>query len=155
MSIVRPSSSPAIKNAPVLGLAEGNGTFSNLHLAGLVLGVPWLLKRWLPLINRGGFYTYLSLVILLGIPITLGYWTVMSRIGRRKNEKVILPGKSIEEYITINDPELKKKYHGQEKIPMQLFHDAYFEGKIDFKGACTPSCLREAHSSGIHSQAMY
>jgi len=25
-------------------------------------------------------------------------------------------------------------YKGKEKIPMQLFHDAYFEGKIDFKG---------------------
>jgi len=46
----------------------------------------------------------------------------------------VLPGKNIEEYITIKDPELKKLYKGKEKIPMQLFHDAYFEGKIDFNG---------------------
>ncbi|KAJ7601393.1 hypothetical protein DFH06DRAFT_449708 [Mycena polygramma] len=58
----------------------------------------------------------------------------MSMYGARKNEKVVLPGKDIEEYITIRDPELKKLYNGKNKIPMQLLHDAYFEGKIDFKG---------------------
>jgi hypothetical protein len=136
MSLVRPTTTPAIKNAPILGLAEGNGQFSNLHLAALVLGVPWVLKRWLPLFNRGGFKTYLFLTLLTGLPIAIGYWTVMSKIGKRKNEKVPFPNKNIEEYITINDPELKKKYHGQEKIPMQIFHDAYFEGKADINGMC-------------------
>jgi hypothetical protein len=29
---------------------------------------------------------------------------------------------------------LKQKYHGRNKIPMQVFHDAYFEGKIEVKG---------------------
>lgn len=58
----------------------------------------------------------------------------MSMYGPRKNEKVALPGKDIEEYITIHDPELKAKYHGKEKIPMQIMHDAYFDGKIDFNG---------------------
>lgn len=68
----------------------------------------------------------------------------MSMYGPRKNEKVKLPERNIEEYITIHDPELKAKYHGREKIPMQLFHDAYFEGKIDFNGACTCSTRRDA-----------
>jgi hypothetical protein len=135
MSLVRPTTSPAIKNAPLLGLAEGNGTFSNLHLGALVLVVPWLLKRMLPLVNRGGWKTYFFMVLLTGAPVAIGYWTVMSRIGRRKNMKVALPGKNIDAYITINDPELKKKYSGQEKIPIQVFHDAYFEGKADFKGS--------------------
>lgn len=46
-----------------------------------------------------------------------------------------MPGKSLDAYVTINDPELKKKYEGTgKKIPMQEFHDAYFEGKFDFKG---------------------
>ena len=58
----------------------------------------------------------------------------MSMYGPRKNQKVQLPGRNIEEYITIKDPELKAKYFGKEKIPMQVFHDAYFEGKIDFNG---------------------
>ncbi|TFY73780.1 hypothetical protein EWM64_g10232 [Hericium alpestre] len=125
---------PAIKNAPLIGLAEGNGSFSNYHLAALVLGVPWLVKRLLPIVNRGGFKTYVFFVVVLGVPVTIAYWTLMSMYGRRKNEKVILPGKNIEEYITIRDPELKAQYRGKEKIPMQVFHDAYFESKIDFNG---------------------
>jgi len=125
---------PNFKNAPLIGLAEGNGSFSNYVLASLVLGLPWLLKRVLPFVNRGGFKTYLFLTALLGVPTTLAYWTLMSMFGPRKNEKVVLPGKDIEEYITIKDPELKARYHGKEKIPMQTFHDAYFDGKIDFNG---------------------
>ena len=124
----------AIKNAPLIGLAEGNGYFSNAHLAALVLGVPWLVKRTLPVFCYGGFKTYLFLVILLGIPITAGYWTAMSTYGPRKNQKVQLPGRNIDEYITIKDPELKAKYFGKEKIPMQVFHDAYFDDKVEFNG---------------------
>lgn len=142
MSLVRPTSTPAIKNAPVLGLAEGNGQFSNLHLGALIVAVPWVLKRFLPLFNRGGFKTYLFLALLTGWPIAIGYWTVMSRIGKRKNEKVPFPHKNIEEYITINDPDLKKKYHNQEKVPMQIFYDAYFEGKADIKGVYFSAIFR-------------
>jgi sphingolipid C9-methyltransferase len=70
----------------------------------------------------------------LGIPVAIGYWTLMSMYGKRKNSKVETPGKDIEAYITIKDPILKSKYHGKEKIPMQEFHDAYFDGKIEFNG---------------------
>lgn len=133
-SSIRVTDYPAIKNAPLVGLAEGNGSFNNLHLAGLVLTVPYFLKWFLPLFNRGGFKTYLFLLVISGVPTTIAYWTVMSHIGARRNEKVILPGKDIEEYITIKDEELKRLYKGKDKIPMQLFHDAYFDGKIDFNG---------------------
>jgi hypothetical protein len=125
---------PNFKNASRLGLAEGNGSFSNRVLAALVLGLPWLLKRLLPIVSQGGLKTYIFLVAILGVPITVAYWTVMSIFGPRKNEKVALPGKDIEEYITIHDPELKARYHQKEKIPMQIFHDAYFDSKIDFNG---------------------
>ncbi len=131
---VRQTNVPAIKNAPIEGLFEGNGSFNNIHLAALVVVVPWFVKRMIPLVNRGGFKTYVFLLLLLGLPVTMGYWTVMSMYGKRKNEKVQLPCRNLEEYITIHDPELKAKYHGKEKIPMQVFHDAYFEGKIDFNG---------------------
>ncbi|OSX62440.1 hypothetical protein POSPLADRAFT_1181533 [Postia placenta MAD-698-R-SB12] len=131
---VKVTKTPAIKNAPLIGLAEGNGSFSNYHLAGLVIVVPWLVKRILPLFNRGGFKTYLFLVVILGLPITMAYWTLMSTYGPRKNTKVQLPGRNIEEYFTIKDEALKAKYHGKEKIPMQEFHDAYFDDKIDFNG---------------------
>ena len=62
--------------------------------------------------------------------------------GSRKNEKVKLPGKDIEEYITIKDPELAQLYHGKNKIPIQVFHDAYFDGKIDIKGTSRVSMLQ-------------
>lgn len=133
-SSVRTTNLPAIKNAPLVGLAEGNAQFSNYQLAALVLAVPYILKSFLPLFNRGGFKTYIFLLILSGVPTTFAYWMLMSNFGARKNDKVVLPGKDIEEYITVKDPELKKFYYGKKKIPMQVFHDAYFEGKIDFNG---------------------
>lgn len=131
---LRQTDTPAIKNAPIEGLYDGNGSFNNLHLAGLIIVVPWFVKRMLPIVHYGGWKTYIFLLLLLGAPVAMGYWTVMSMYGKRKNEKVILPDRNIEEYITIHDPELKAKYHGREKIPMQVFHDAYFEGKVDFNG---------------------
>lgn len=133
------TNTPAIKNAPLIGLAEGNGYFSNYQLAAAVVVIPWLVKRVLPVVSRGGFKTYLFVLVVLGVPITVGYWTLMSMYGKRRNTKVELPGKDIETYITIKDPELKAKFNGKEKIPMQVFHDAYFDGKIEFNGACFSS----------------
>ena len=135
-SSVRVTSYPAIKNAPLVGLAEGNGSFNNYHLAACVIVVPYVLKSFLPLINRGGFKTYIFLLVLTSLPVTAAYWTLNSMYGGRKNEKVQLPNKNIEEYITIKDPEMKLLYNGKNKIPMQIFHDAYFDGKIEFKGTC-------------------
>ena len=79
MAAVRTSNCPAIKNAPLVGLAEGNGSFSNLTLAALVLGVPYILKRWLPIVSYGGTKTYWFLVLLFGLPIAIGYWTFIKR----------------------------------------------------------------------------
>jgi len=131
---VRVTNFPAIKNAPLAGLAEGNGSFNNYHFTACILVVPYILKSLLPLVNRGGFKTYLFLLVLTGAPIAIAYWTLNSMYGGRKNEKVQLPNKNIEEYITIKDVELKQHYSGKNKIPMQVFHDAYFDGKIEFKG---------------------
>ncbi|KAG8795648.1 hypothetical protein FRC12_011620 [Ceratobasidium sp. 428] len=128
---VRLTNLPSIKNAPLP--AEGNGTFSNPTLAGLVLGVPYVVKRILPIVNRGGSNTYWFLVVVLGLPVTIAYWTVMSIYGARKNEKVAFPGRPQSEYFEIKDETLKAEWAGK-KIPMQIFHDAYFEGKIDIKG---------------------
>ncbi|TFK37069.1 sphingolipid C9-methyltransferase [Crucibulum laeve] len=133
-SSVRVTNYPAIKNAPLVGLAEGSSAFNNIHLAALVITVPYILKSFIPIVKYGGFKTYLLLLVLTGVPTTVAYWTAISTFGPRKNEKVQLPGKDIEEYITIKDVELKKRYSGKEKINMQVFHDAYFEGKIDFNG---------------------
>lgn len=137
---VRTTSFPAIKNAPFP--AEGNGSFSNLALAAAVVTVPYFVKKWLPLVNRGGFWTYMVVFLLTGAPTTVAYWTLMSHIGARKNEKLVFPGKPIETYITFHDPVLKEKYgKGNKKIPMQEAHDAFFLGKLDFNGAISCSGL--------------
>ncbi|KAG8754529.1 hypothetical protein FRC11_006605, partial [Ceratobasidium sp. 423] len=129
-SVVRTTSLPSIKNAPFP--AEGNGSFSNAALAGLVLGVPYVVKRLLPIVSRGGVKTYWFLVIVLGLPVTIAYWTVMSMYGPRKNEKLAFPNRSQSEYIEFKDAAFRSEWQGK-KIPMQIFHDAYFEGKVDFK----------------------
>ncbi|KAE8223687.1 hypothetical protein CF326_g8154 [Tilletia indica] len=130
---VRLTSYPAIQNAPLP--AEGNGSFDNLHLALLVLFTPAILLRIIPFVKASWvpWWLYFVLVLLTGVPVVIAYWTVMSMIGPRKNEKVALPGRPLEYYMDIKDPELKKKYHGNTKIPMQIFHDAYFAQKIDIK----------------------
>lgn len=135
---VRLTNLPSIKNAPLP--AEGNGTFSNATLAGLVLGVPYVVKRILPLVNRGGSNTYWFLVVVLGVPVTIAYWTVMSMYGARKNEKIALPGRPQSDYFEIKDEAFKAEWAGK-KIPMQVFHDAYFDGKLDFKGVFSLSSL--------------
>ena|ERR1700761_5360396 len=129
---VRTTNYPSIHNAKLP--AEGNGSFSNVHLAILVLGVSYVVKRCLPFVHSGGFPTYVMVVMILGVPVTIAYWTFMSNYGARKNQKCAYPGKPLEDYLDIKDPVLRRQYQGTHKIPMQIFHDAYFEGKIDFKG---------------------
>lgn len=131
---VRLTKYPAIANA--LLPVEGNGQFSNLHLGLLVFFAPAVLLRVIPFIKASWvpWWLYFVLCAVLGVPVAVAYWAVMSRIGHRKNEKVSLPGKPLEHYINIKDPELKRKYHGRNKIPMSVFSEAYFEGKIDIVG---------------------
>ena len=56
----------------------------------------------------------------------------MSKYGPRINEKVKLPGKPLDHYIDLKQSTLRS-YEGK-KVPMQKLHDAYFDGKVDFKG---------------------
>lgn len=121
---------PTIRNAPLP--AEGSGTFSNYVLVAIVTVVPFFLTRFVPYFSFSTAFVFLFL--LTSLPLTVGYWMVSSIYGGRKNDKCNLPGKNIEEYLEIKDPELRAKYNGQTKIPMQVFHDAYFDGKIEVKG---------------------
>lgn len=115
---------------------ESNGTFSNYHLAGLVALVPFLLTRILPTFYFSFKTWYILFLIITGLPVTVLYWNVMSKIGGNVRDYGILPGKPIEHYMNITDPELKAIYHGNKKIPIQLFYDSYFDNKIELKGTC-------------------
>jgi hypothetical protein len=129
---VKVTNRPAIANAPQP--FESSGSFSNYHLAALVLGVPFVLTKFVPYFS---FKTsYIFLLLLTGLPVVVAYWMIMSRIGGNVRDYGILPRKNIEEYMTITDSELKALYHGQKKMPIQVFYDSYFDNKIELKGAC-------------------
>ncbi|OCF31141.1 sphingolipid C9-methyltransferase [Kwoniella heveanensis BCC8398] len=128
--LVRTTNYPAIANAPLP--AEGSAAFSNYELAAVVLIGPWVVQKVLPF--RTGWTFYFFLFLLLGIPLAVGYWTFKSKYGARLNEKITFPGKPISSYITIKDDKLRKYATENKKIPMQVFHDAFFANKIDFNG---------------------
>ena len=138
-SAVHITKTPTIKNAPVVGLIDGNGDFSNYHLATLVLSIPLAVQRSLTLFVKlpwplGGVSGYMILLVLFGIPVTVSYWTYQSRYGKRHNDKIPIPEGDVGKFIEIKDERLGKKYHGKNKIPMVVFQDAYIAGKVDFKG---------------------
>lgn len=62
------------------------------------------------------------------------FWTVASTISPRKNEKARYPGRRIETYLDFKSEKDRIKYYGKSKIPMETFHEMYFDGAVDFKG---------------------
>jgi hypothetical protein len=124
------TSYPAIANAPLP--AEGSASFSNLHLALLNLFVPWIITKFIPFRTSWTFYFFLLLLTFL--PTTIGYWAFVSKYGQRINEKVPFPGKPISSYIDLKNSALRKYEARGAKLPMQKFHDEYFDGKVEFKG---------------------
>jgi len=127
---VRTTSYPSIKNAPLPADAAGNESFSNLLLFGLIALVPLFLARQV----GGGFKTWIFFALLTSLPILVAFWTVASSMSPRKNEKAKFPGAPIEHYLTFHREEDRKKYHGRSKIPMETFHEMYFDGLVDFNG---------------------
>ena len=64
----------------------------------------------------------------------MAFWTLASSMSPRKNEKATYPGKPVESYLHFHSEEDRRKYSGRSKIPMETFHEMYFDGKVDFKG---------------------
>jgi hypothetical protein len=61
-------------------------------------------------------------------------WYIASIISPRKNEKAKYPGRPVEHYLRFHREEDRVKYRGRSKIPLETFHEMYFEGDVDFKG---------------------
>ena len=40
----------------------------------------------------------------------------------------------MEHYIRFRDEKDRAKYRGKNKIPLETFHEMYFDGKVDFTG---------------------
>ncbi|CAG8474031.1 9684_t:CDS:1, partial [Acaulospora colombiana] len=68
-----------------------------------------------------------------GLAIFFGYIFVSSKFSSPYGNKVKLPGKKIEEYFTVKDESLRE-YVDRKKIPMEIFFENYFDGKIDLSG---------------------
>ncbi|KAK3066027.1 Sphingolipid C9-methyltransferase 2, partial [Coniosporium uncinatum] len=127
---VRTTSYPAIKNAPLPADGPSSEHFSNIALFTLLFIVPvWLARK-----VGGGLWTSIFFAIFTTIPVLAAFWTVASGFSPRKNDKARFPGKPIEDYLTFKSPEDKEKYSGRSKIPMETFHEMYFDDKVDFNG---------------------
>ncbi|KAH8804618.1 S-adenosyl-L-methionine-dependent methyltransferase [Xylogone sp. PMI_703] len=127
---VRTTSYPAIKNAPLPADGAGSDTFSNTVLFSLLFIVPYYMA-WKV---GGGLKTTIFFGLFTSVPILLGFWTLASSFSPRKNEKAKFPGRPVEHYITFKNDADKLKYSGRNKIPMETFHNMYFDGEVDFNG---------------------
>ncbi|CAI2189455.1 7705_t:CDS:2 [Funneliformis geosporum] len=119
----------AIKNPLYPAEGAGNQTFRFYNLLGVILGVP----LFLVIFYRLSLWVYPFLLLPLGLLIFAGYFLRSSKYDSPYNNKVKLPGKRLEEYISIKDSSLAA-YSGRNKIPMELFFESYFDGKIDLCG---------------------
>lgn len=122
----------SIPNAPLPADGPGNDSFSNITVFGVLFAVPFYLRYKV----GGGWKTFIFFTLLTAAPILIGYWTIKSRFSPRRNEKVKLPGKPIETYLEFHKKEDALQYKGKAKIPMETFHEMYFEGDVSFKGDC-------------------
>lgn len=128
---VRTTSFPAIKNAPLPADGPSSKHFSNLLMFSLMVGVPLIVTRQF----HAGFKTFLFLAVVLFIPILTSFWSVFSTLSPRINTKAKYPNRGVEYYLDFKDPADREKYSGVNgKIPMETFHEMYFDGKVEFKG---------------------
>ncbi|GAB5593958.1 hypothetical protein Unana1_08858 [Umbelopsis nana] len=125
-----PTAWAAIHNAPLPAEGAGNQTFDNRILIAAVAGIPLVVT----ILLRWTLWLYPIVALVLALPILATSLYLTSRYSPRYKNRVALPERPLEDYITIKDPELKSLYSGRNKIPMETFFEAYFDGKIDFKG---------------------
>ncbi|KAI9808127.1 MAG: Sphingolipid C9-methyltransferase 2 [Sarcosagium campestre] len=127
---VRTTSFPAIKNAPLPADAAGSESFSNTLLFGALFFIPYYFS-WN---SGGGLKLALFYAVFTSLPILLSFWTIASSLSPRKNEKAKYPGRGVEHYLDFKSEADRLKYRGKSKIPMETFHEMYFDGAVDFKG---------------------
>ncbi|KAF4236384.1 hypothetical protein CNMCM6457_002366 [Aspergillus fumigatiaffinis] len=120
----------AIHNAPLPADGAGNESFSNVLLASAITGVPALLTYLL----GGGIKTFIFVALLSVLPVLVAFWTWTSTCSPRINDKVKLPGRPIEHYVSFKSDEDRLRWHGRNKIPMQTFAEMYLDGLVDFNG---------------------
>ncbi|KAF2259191.1 S-adenosyl-L-methionine-dependent methyltransferase [Lojkania enalia] len=129
---IKLTSYPAIANPTLPADGKSAEHFSNGLLIFLLISIP----AWFTRLLGGGFKTWLFLAVVCFLPVLGAFWWTTSKVVPRKNEKVKLPGKPIEHYLTFKSKEDREKYSGRATITMHTFHEMYFDGKVDFNGDC-------------------
>ncbi|TVY30456.1 Sphingolipid C9-methyltransferase [Lachnellula hyalina] len=122
--------SPSIKDGILPADGPGAEGFSNVALLTLIVGVPSLYK-----LGSGKGWVPTTLVsVLTSFPLLAGFWYLSSTLTPRKNQKVKLPGRPIEHYLKFHKKADKIKYRGNNKIPIDIFQELYFNGDVEFNG---------------------
>lgn len=103
-----------------------------MALIASLIGVPYYFS-WKV---GGGLKTTIFFALFTSLPILAAFWFAASTLSPRINEKARYPGRPVEHYLTFKKDEDKLKYHGKNKIPMETFHEMYFDGDVDFNGDC-------------------
>ncbi|KAF2185010.1 S-adenosyl-L-methionine-dependent methyltransferase [Zopfia rhizophila CBS 207.26] len=129
---VRTTSYPAIANAPLPADGPGSDSFSN----SLLFSILGLVPAYFTWRVGGGYKTFVFFALLVDLPLLAAFWIITSEFAPRRNEKARLPGKPIEHYLTFHKEEDRDKYYGKKTIPMETFHEKYFDGDVDFNGDC-------------------
>ena len=92
--------------------------------------------------------------IVLGLitlfPVLVLFWAYASRFSPRINDKVKLPGRSVEHYVTFKDAADKARWSGRNTVPIHSFSELYVDGKADFNGDCL-DVLEYRHDSSNFS----
>ncbi|CAD6499847.1 BgTH12-03953 [Blumeria graminis f. sp. triticale] len=129
---VRTTSYPSIKNGPLPVDGPGSDSFSNVVLFSFLAGVPTYFSWKI----GGGWKTSIFFSLFTTPPILICFWYIASSYSPRKNDKAKVPGNPVEHYLTFKSPTDRAKYSGINKIPMETFHNMYFDGQVDFNGDC-------------------
>jgi hypothetical protein len=117
--------------APAPYVVEGAGfeTFSTRNMYLSIFGVP-LVVQWIAGLS---LYAYLPLLLVLAIPTFAAFQLMCSRNNAPLRPQTKLRGLKVDDYLEIKNAKYKM-YNGTNKIPMETFFEAYFDGDIDIKG---------------------
>ncbi|KLU85631.1 sphingolipid C9-methyltransferase [Magnaporthiopsis poae ATCC 64411] len=128
---VKLTTSPSIYNPPLPADGPGAADFSNGLLISLLVGAPTFLAWKL----GGGLKTTIFFFLLTAIPILIAFWTFTSNFSPRVNDKVKLPGRPLDFYLTFKNPADKARYGVRgAKIAQETFQEMYFNGDVEVNG---------------------
>ncbi|PVU94891.1 hypothetical protein BB561_002185 [Smittium simulii] len=111
----------------------GASQYSTRNLIIACVSIPYLFKYLLNLSWVSYFITaLLTFLPIAGLSLVLGSWTS----SYPTDQQFSATNQPLSDFIEILDDELKSKYAGTSKIPMELFFESYFDGKINLKDDC-------------------